>query len=281
MFKIVKWGVVGVVVVSTAGFILFGSNALNYASTAVGSVKDSVRGQIPIEFELKRAENLIQDIGPQIMQCKRDVALQEVQLDNLTADVARLERVVARAERKLKVGADMLAGGEGQSSYELAGGVYSRERVEIDLERTFDAFRQNGSLLESKRALIERQTRAVAAARSKLDAVRAEEARLVGLVGQLKTQKAQVDALKASSRGFALDDSALGQAKEVLAQVKERLDVAQKMLADDMFFQDGIAMDAGPTRDIITEIQHHFRGGEQVDVETAALGGEAAMVERR
>lgn len=281
MLKMIKWGLIGVVGLSVTTYFFFGNNALNYASTMMGSVKESVRGQIPIEFELKRAENLIKDIRPQIQQCKRDVALQEVQLDNLNADVARLERAVGRAERKLKGGAEMLADSSGQASYELAGGVYSRERVEIDLERTFDSYRQNGTLLNGKRALIERQTRAVSAARSKLDAVRGEEVRLVDLIGQLKTQKAQVDALKASSHNFVLDDTALGQAKQVLAEVKERLDVAQKMLADDMFFQDGIGSDTRPSRDIVKEIRHHFTEGAQHAAETDGVEGEAAAIVQR
>lgn len=278
MFKMIKWGLIGIVGLGATSYFLFGDNAVNYITTMAGSVKDSVRGQIPIEFELKRAENLIEDIGPQIHQCKKDLARQEVQLDNLTADVSRLDRAVTTGESKLKMGAELLAS-DGQANYQLAGGLYSRERVEIDLERTFDNFKQNKSMLHSKRALIERQTRAVAAARSKLDAVRAEEVRLIDLIGQLKTQKAQVDALKASSKNFVLDDTALGQAKKVLAEVKERLDIAQKMLADDMFFQEGIRSDLGPTRDIVKEIHTHFAEGEGTEG-LVEVTGEAAIVRR-
>jgi hypothetical protein len=280
----VKWGLIGVVGLGATSFFLFGDNALNYVSTMASSVKDSVRGQIPIEFELKRAEGLIRDIGPQIHQCKVDVARQEVQLENLVDDVARLERDVARAERKLKQGADLLASSDGTPVYELAGGTYSRERIEIDLERTFEVYKNNTDLLKSKTALIERQNRAVAAARSKLDAVRAEESRLSDLIGQLKTQKAQIDAMKASSKSFVLDDSALGQAKKVLAEVKERLDVAQKMLADDLFFEDGIRPADGPRRNIVAEIHRHFavdgHAGEEAlaEIPQHATGASHAVI---
>jgi chromosome segregation ATPase len=261
MFKIIKWTTIGVVGLGATGFFLFGDNALNYVSTMASSVKDSVRGQIPIEFELKRAEKLIHNIGPQIHQCKLDLARQEVQMENLMDDVDHLERRVGRAEHKLKAGADMLATSNGQASYELAGGSYSRERVEIDLERTFETYKHNTQLMKSKKALIGRQNKAVAAARTKLDAVRAEEVRLKDLIGQLKTQKAQLDAMKASSKNFVLDDSALGQAKKVLSEVKERLDVAQKMLQDDLFFEDGIRGPRQPRRNIVKEINQHFSPG--------------------
>ena len=276
MFKLIKWGVIGAVGLGASGFFLFGDNAFNYVSTMASSVKDSVRGNIPIEFELKRAEGLIRDIGPQIHNCKLEVARQEVQLDQLHTDVERLGLSVARAERKLKTGADMLASSSGHTSYELAGGVYSRERVEIDLERTFDNFVNEQQLLASKQALIERQSRAVTAARTKLDAVRAEEVRLKDLVGQLKTRKAQIDAMKASSKNFVLDDTALGQAKKVLAEVKERLDVAQKMLQDDLFFENGIRDPNQPRRNIAKEIREHFEPapvGQLQDVD-----GEVAVI---
>jgi peptidoglycan hydrolase CwlO-like protein len=273
----IKWAAIGVTGLGAVGYFLFGENAMNYVSTMATSVKDSVRGQIPIEFELKRAEGLIADIAPQIQQCKLEVARQEVQLEGLTDDIDRLERDVARGERKLKAGADLLASNGEATTYQLAGTTCSRERVEMDLERTFEAYKSNSELLTNKKALIERQTKAVAAARSKLDAVRAEEARLRDLIGQLKTQKAQIDAMAASSKSFTLDDSALGQAKKVLTEVKERLDVAQRMLADDLFFEKGVSTESGPPRDIVKEIRMHFAS----NASTTALGvSEATQVIR-
>lgn len=280
MLKIIKWGAIGVVGLGAAGFFLFGENAFSYVGTMASSVKDSVRGQIPIEFELKRAERLIGDINPQIKECKRDVARQEVRLDNLVEEVELLERQVARAERKLKSGADLLANSEGQTTYVFASGEYGRERVQIDLERTFDSYRHNTALLKSKQALIKRQRAAVEAARSKLDAVCAEEARLNDLVGQLKTQKAQIDAMAASSKGFELDDSALGKAKEVLAEVEERLDVAQKMLADELFFENGISGEHRPQRNIVREIREHFTQETADEGRASAAPAETALIVR-
>ena len=259
MLKLVKWTLISGLGLAGAGYFLLGDNVLSYVSTAASSVKDSFRGEIPIEFELKRAEKLIQAIGPQIDQCKLDVARAEVRLEGLVDDIDRLGRDVARAEHKLRVGADQLAAWNGDAHYELAGGQnLSRERLEIDLERTFETYKTNQNMLKSKRALVERETAAVAAARGKLDAVRSEEARLKDLIGQLKTQKAQIEAMKASSRNFSLDDSALGDAKQVLLTVKERLDVAQKMLEDDLFFAGSPSTARQPARNIVKEIKQHF-----------------------
>lgn len=270
MFKLLKWVLIGAVGIGAGGYLLFGEHVGSYLSTMAGSVKDSVRGQIPVEFELKRAEKLIREIGPEITQCKRDVARAEVQLETLVGDVERLNYAVEEAESKLKNGATVLVKGGGAGEYQLAGRTHSRERVEIDLERTFEAYKNNKTLLKGKKALIERQNTAVSAARKKLDAVRGEEARLRDLISAMKTQKQQLDAMAVSSEQFTLDDSALSQAREVLASVKERLDVAQRMLEDDMFFEDGIDVRRRPERDIAAEIRDYFggtpTGGEVIEL---------------
>ena len=145
--------------------------------------------------------------------------------------------------------------GAGDSDIKLAG--YHRVRVEMDLERTFESYRNNVAMLKGKRALIDRQSHAVAAARTHLDAVRSEKARLQDMIAALKTQKRQLDALAASSTHISLDDTALGQAREVLNEVKNRLDIAQKMLEDDIFFEGPVAAYKS-NRDIVGEIAKYF-----------------------
>lgn len=268
MLKLIKWTLIGGVGVASLGFFLFGDHATSYLQTMTGSVRDSVRGNIPVQFELKRAEKLIKAIEPEIDGCKRDVARAEVELENLTADVLRLEDQVAKAEKKLKVNAGVTVASTGAISVQLANYDVSRRRAEIDLERTFDAYRNHVALLRGKKALIEKQSRAVAAARQRLDAVRTEKSRLEDTVSTLKTQKAQLDALAAGSKRFDLDDTNLSKAKEVLTEVKKRLDVAQKMLEDDTLFAGGEDDLARSSRDITKEIREHF-----------ATGGPAACVE--
>jgi len=256
--KMFKWTLIGVVVVSAVGFFLFGDHAGSYFSTVSNSVRDQVRESIPVDFEIKRAGKLIRAIDPEINECKREVAQAEVELDHLIVQVGRLKKTVKKQESKLKNGAELLGTTAKVSSYDLGGHTYSRRRVEIDLERTFEMFKNNEAILSSKEKLIERQTMAVAASRIKLDSVRTRKAELEGTIASLKVQKQHLDALAASHRRFDLDDSALGKATEVLANVKKRLDVTQKMIEDDIFFTDGVTAERQPDRNIVKEIGVHF-----------------------
>jgi predicted nucleic acid-binding Zn-ribbon protein len=260
MFKLIKWSIITVIAVGVAGFAVLGDHFGSYVGTVGSSVRDSVRGNIPIEFEIKRAEKLIRAIDPEVNQCKRELAIAEVELEHLIQNVDRLHKTVEKQTRKLKNGQKLLSDIQ-TSSYETSSGhVYSRRRVEIDLGRTLEMFKNNKAMLKSKRSLIERQTMAVSASRVKLDSVRTRKAELENTIASLKVQKKHLDALTASNRRFDLDDSALGKATEVLAEVKKRLDVTQRMIEDDMFFAEGISEDRAPRRNILKEISMELAG---------------------
>jgi chromosome segregation ATPase len=258
--KTLKWMLLGGVVLGGAGFLALGTSFPSYLGTVAASVRESVAGQIPVELELKRAENLIRQIDPQIETCKRDLARAEVDLEELQASVQRLEQVVAGEERKLKAGARLL-GGQEAAQVELAADFGARRRVTADLERTKDSFVNNVAILKTKRTLIERQSRAVESARQRLDAVRAERVILEDQVQALKTQQMQVEALAAQSHRFDLDSTALSQAKEVIATVKKRLDVAQRMLENDIAFHGDPVASAVDERNVLKEIEELFAAG--------------------
>jgi chromosome segregation ATPase len=248
-------------VLGGAGFLFLGTDFPSYLRTMASSVRESVTGAIPVEIELKRAEGLIRQIDPQIDRCKLDLARAQIELENLQNSIAHLETVTGAEEKKLKVGAKLLSG-DGAAEVMLASDSGAHRRINADLARTKDSYVNNVAILKVKRALIERQTRAVEAASQRLDSVRTERGALEDQVATLKTQKMQVEALTAQSKRFNLDDSALSQAKEVISHVKERLDVAQRMLENDMVFQgEDPAEVAVEQRNVLKEINELFAGG--------------------
>ncbi|MBK8977958.1 MAG: hypothetical protein IPM29_18785 [Planctomycetes bacterium] len=268
MLKMLKWSVIGLVVLAGGAWLVFGSHAGSYLHTAAREIRQGVHDQIPVEFELKRAEALIHEIEPQLHTARRELAQAEVDLARLQDDVEHLEGEVQRGEQQLRHVSATLRG-NGEARYTLAG--MERSRLQLQLERTFDTHQNNVALLEGKRALIERQQRAVEAARQRVEAVRIEKARLEDMVATLRTQKRNLDAMAASARTFEFDDSPLGQAREVLDDIKNRLDVAQKMLEDDLLFA-GEPVGA-PNRDILSEVDAFFG--------SAAPGGRTETVEIR
>jgi predicted nucleic acid-binding Zn-ribbon protein len=280
--KTFKWMILGGAVLGGAGFLFLGTDFPSYLGTMAASVREGVAGQIPVEFELKRAEGLIRQIDPQIDTCKRDLARAEVELEELQQSIVRLEQVVQAEEKKLKTGARLLSDAgvsAGGPAIELAADHGARRRVSFDLQRTKDSYVNNVAILKAKRALIERQARAVDAAKQRLVAVRTEREALEDQVRSLKTQQQQVAALAASSPRFDLDSTALSQAKEVIAAVRKRLDIAQRMLENDMVFHGEEPLPvAVEERNVLQEIDELFADGGAAP---GALGATVPQLERR
>ncbi|MFN3245015.1 MAG: hypothetical protein ACE37K_26165 [Planctomycetota bacterium] len=268
--KTFKTLLIGSVVLGGAGFLFLGTDFPSYVSTVATSVRENVAGQIPVEIELRRAEDLIRQIDPQIDTCKRDLARAEVELEDLQNSVVHLEKVVTAEEKKLKIGAALLRE-ETDTGVRLAADYGARRRVSADLSRTKDSYVNNMAILKTKRALIERQTRAVGAAKDRLAAVRYERTALQDQVRALKTQKMQVEAMAASSSRFDLDSTALSQAKEVITKVRKRLDVAQRMLENDMAFQGDPVGEVVDERNMLKEIDELFDEGQPAEAASLTI----------
>ena len=266
--KTFKMLLLGSLALGGAGFLFLGTDFPSYLGSMASSVRESVTDKIPVEIELRRAEDLIRKIDPQIDTCKRDLARAEVELEDLQESVVHLEKVVTAEEKKLRVGAALLREEDG-AGVRLAADYGARRRVSADLSRTKDSYVNNVAILKTKRTLIERQTRAVGAAKERLAAVRYEREALEDQVRALKTQKMQVEALAATSNRFDLDSTALSQAKEVISGVRKRLDVAQRMLENDLAFQGEPVGDLVEERDVLQEIDALFDAG--APAEAAAL----------
>ena len=259
MFKLIKWVVGGALAGALALYLVFGTSAPSYIGTALGAARRSVKEAIPIQFEIQRSERLIKEISPQIQACLKDVATGEVELDDLKEDIAYLEKRERELHERVVRRKSLLE--TGRPVYYIAGLRMGRGRLEKDLGRVFEEYRNCVSLLQGKRRLLLGQQRALEAARRKLTAVLNERARLKDMLKSLKAQKRQVDALAAQSRKFDLDDSSLVQAREALKEVKKRLDVAQKMLEANFLDMEGIE-EAGESEkpgEILAEVDRYLR----------------------
>lgn len=263
--KTFKMLLISSVVLGGAGFLFLGTDFPSYVGTVASSVRESVAGQIPVEIELKRADDLIRQIDPQIKNCKLELARAEVDLIELQDSVNDLEKVVTAEEKKLKLGAALLREGN-PDGVRLAADYGARRRVSADLGRTKDSYVSNMAILKAKRARIEVQTRTVEAAKERLASVRYERVALEDQVRALKAQQMQVEAMAATSNNFELDSTALSQAKEVIAKVRKRLDVAQRMLENDMAFA-GEPEATSDNRNVVKEIDELFAASASNTVE--------------
>ena len=112
----------------------------SHLRTTFGMVKQSVRDSVPIEFEIKRARQMIKDMRPEIEKNMHLIAREET-------DVAKLENQVTKAEKQLakdrddilKLKGDLDSGSE---TFVYAGVSYNAKQVKADLSNRFDEFKK-------------------------------------------------------------------------------------------------------------------------------------------
>jgi len=259
MRKLIKWTFLSSVLLVGAGFF-FLDDPFSYFTTAINDVRTSVRGQVPLEFELKRARNLIKQIDPQVRESRRDVARSEVALEHLKAEIQGLRAAVAKGDVKVRKLRSALSAGEyTPASYRSE---FAEIKMRQDLIRSFDLLKSRSRLLKSKETLYRRQTHVLAAAREKMMAIRAEKQNLEDLVTNLDAQKRSNDAMAAAARNFKFDTSPLGKARKLLDSIETRLRVQSKLLQEDLYEVAGIPeVSKESQRDILKEVDKFIEEG--------------------
>jgi DNA repair exonuclease SbcCD ATPase subunit len=232
----------------------------SYFTTAINDVRTSVRGKVPLEFELKRARNLIRQIDPQVRESRRDVARSEVAMEHLKAEIQGLQAAVANGEVKVRRLRSAISGG--QFTPASFRSEFAEVKMRQDLIRSFDLMKSRARLLKSKETLYARQMQVLTAAREKLMAIRSEKQNLEDLVTNLDAQKRSNDAMAAAARNFTWDTSPLGKARKLLDSIETRLRVQQKLIQEDLYEVAGIPEQTDEVhRDILKEVDKFIDAG--------------------
>lgn len=265
-----KYGVAGCVGVVLIGGAIFGNELFSYLRTSTGAVRETVRDAVPIEFELQRARDLIDDVLPEIHANVRLIAEDEVEIAALEKDILRSSEQIVTDRRLLGQLRSKL---DTQTvSYEIGHRNYSRkqlaEQAGLKLARLKDA----EMIQASKQRLLETRQKSLQAAMQMLDRARNRKAELEQKVESLVAQHRLVKASAIGSR-FQVDDSKLSKADQLLSDIQKRVDVSERVLAHDSISE--ITMDDVLDEDeLLAEIDDHLETGSGNDVEVARFEAE-------
>ena len=262
MFGILRKTAVVCLLALIVGGIFFGKDVISYASTGRSAIRDAVKDQIPIEFELKRARDLIEDIMPELQANMKLVAKEEVEIETLEEEATRMARSLAEEKDKMSRLAEALK--EDKDSYVFAGKAYTRDSVQKDLARRFERYRSVELVLAGKQRLLSTRRRALVAATQKLRSTQNAKVMLEDQVRAIEAQFRVIQAAQATST-LHLDDSKLSQAGRLLRELKKRLEVSQRVIENRAEFVDDIPVDAESQRDIARQVTEYFSQPKQAD----------------
>jgi len=243
-----------VLIVST---LVFGRDAISYMRTACASTRQAIKGEVPIEFELQRARDMVANLVPDIRKCMHVIAEEEVGLEHLSRELAQHDSKLSQQKQEiLAMRSDL---NQEQSTYRYAGRTYTSQDVRRDLAQRFERYKTAEATVASKQQILAAREKSVVAAREKLQgmlsAKRDLEVQIENLDARLRTLQAAQTA-----HSVQIDDSQLARAKKLIGDLNKQLDVAQRLLDSEGEFTGVIPIDtaADIPEDLSRQIDDYF-----------------------
>ncbi|NLH16959.1 MAG: hypothetical protein GX455_10305 [Phycisphaerae bacterium] len=275
VFKWIKRGILLGVGVAVVGGLIFGHDLASYVKSSAKMTRTAVKDSVPIEFELKRAQDLLDEILPEIHNNIRRIAQEEVEIAALKSDLGASEKSFnEEKERIQKVRQALLVP---QASYTFGGRQITREDLTKDLAFRFDRFKEAEIVLASKKRMLDTRQNGLQAAMQMLDRTKAQKELLASKIQALEGQHRLIKAASVGS-GMSFDNSKIAQTEQLIGQIKKRLDVAERVLAHESNFVQTIPIETVDTTQLIQKIDDHFSGADKADETTTTEDNPAKMV---
>ncbi|MEZ6070151.1 MAG: hypothetical protein R3C10_07685 [Pirellulales bacterium] len=260
-----------IVIATVAGTLVtgffFGRDAASYVCTSAGQVRDSVRNSVPVEFEIERARKMVQNLVPDIRKNMHLIAKEEVEVERINEQIARAEEDQAKQKAELMTLQTDLKSGAGVFQY--AGRSYSKEQVKVDLSRRFNRYKTQDVTLASLREMRDAREQSLTAAQDKLQNMLAAKRELGVQLESLEAKLRMVEAKQAAS-DFAVDDSQLSRAKQLVSDLRTRLDVAERLVDSEGQIIDEIPLDEETPDDIVDQVTEYFTPAAEAPQATEA-----------
>lgn len=219
---------VGITLVAAiVGGLFFGHDVYSYARTAFGKARSAVKSEVPIEFEIDRARDMVEALVHDVRECMHVIAEQQVDVEHMEMDLER--RTVALDDQRSAILARRHELASGDSSYVHAGVTYSEQQIERDLASRFERYKVARETLERDRQLLAARREALTANQDKLDRMLNAKRELEVEIEQLEARVRTIAAAESVS-DLQFDDSRLSRAKSLIRELDKQLDVRERLL---------------------------------------------------
>jgi chromosome segregation ATPase len=252
LMKTMIWA--GVALVGLTTFV-FGKDAWNYVVNGTKAVRenvqDAVKSEIPIEFEVQRAREMVEDLVPDIRKCMHVIAEQQVDVEARHDEIASRETALDEQRDAILALRSDLESGKTQFVYKKR--VYSEDEVRRDLATRFERFKIAEETLDRDRQIAAAREKALAANEEKLAGMLRAKQDLEVRIEQLEARVKSVRAAETVSN-LEIDDSQLSRAKSLIRELNKQLDVKERLMDAEGKFSGLIPVEAG-ARDVPEDIE--------------------------
>ena len=267
----IKRVVIGSAVALLLGLFFVGRDAVSYVRTSTGYVKDSVQNSVPMGFQIDRARGMIKDLTREVQKNMHIIAKEEIEVENLQKQIDAAQAKLGKEKADLlKLKTDLASG---KTAFEYGGRKYTAAQVKTDLANRFERYKTGEATLKSLEEIHRARQRSLDAARQKLEGTLAAKRQLQVDVENLEARRQMIAAAQTTSN-YNFDDSQLGRVKELVSELRTRLDVAERLVNAEGYYHDEIPVDQATPANIVEQISQHFaeRKAEKPEAKTLAKG---------
>jgi len=252
--------------------LFFGRDATSYVRTSFGWVKDSVKSQVPVEFEIERARRMVKNLVPDIRRNMHVIAQEEVEIERLDQQIVQTTASMEKDRVEImKLKTDLATP---QPVYHYAGRSYTAQQVKIDLANRFERYKTHDATLVSLRDIQGARRKSLDAARQKLEGMIAAKRQLEVDVENLEARFKMVEVAQTTAP-FNIDDSELGRVKDLIADVRTRLSVAERLVNAQGDLETEISLSSPQSENIVDQVTAYFSAA-QGDAQVAESQSAAA-----
>lgn len=251
-----------------AGGLFFGSETFSYLRTFGTQMRQAVKNEISVEFELQRIRNEVDSLMPEIRRHMTTVAEQSVDVKDLQRTLAEREKNLSEQRASILALRRDLESDRSHFTYRAVS--YSRAEVQADLAQRFESFQAAEAAVKRDHQILAAQRETLRANQRRLDAMQARRQDLAVHVAQLEARLKQVQAAEAINSS-PLDDSRLAHVEKLISDMNRSLDIREALLESEGKLSGRIPVEesAEPSTDLLSRIDTHF-SAEKQSTETAS-----------
>ncbi len=252
--KFIVLGVLGAV----AAVGLLSTGAMSYVRTGYNTASAAVKESVPIDWEIKRARDMIKSLKPEIDKSRALVAREEVKVARLAKEVQAKEEMLVQSQKDiLRLKGDL----EGTTStrFVYAGRTYTAQQVRDDLESRFDQFKVAEETTHKLSRVLLAREKNLDAARRKLDGMQSAKRQLEVEIENLQARLTMVEVAQ-TNNPVDLDDSHLSQTRDLLDQLAIRIEMQETMHSTEGGLVGNIQLDDPKSPELLNEIANYFDG---------------------
>lgn len=240
----------------------------SYARCATSWLTQSASDAVPLEWEIKRARQMIGDLQPEIANNAKQIAREKVELARLQRQAKECDVQLVKTQSDIERLSDDLRTGDSQYSY--AGKTYTSLQVRDDLANRFDRFKTRRETYDRLQQMVAAREASLEAASGRMETMLEAKNRLEVEIENLQARLGSLRMAQTASP-LNLDDSQLSRTRQLLDDIAVRIDVEEEVATAVTYQAGQIELDTATSEaDLLEQISTFLGHPAKADPQSVA-----------